>query len=134
MSGRCCSAPSIRASWAPANGRWLLSRLSPDQRLDEEESAAADLETWEWDTERKVRELLELNRLAAALSSVRARAERSPGSPLYKAEAEILDRMKRWEEARAVLEAGAESAGEKGDSGLVIDLLLRAVRPGPRSE
>ena len=107
---------------------WLLSRLSPDQRLDEEESAAADLETWEWDTERKVRELLERNRSAPALSSIRARTERSPGSPLYKAEAEILERMDRWEEARAVLDAGAESAGEKGDSGLVIDLLLRAAQ------
>jgi cellulose synthase operon protein C len=107
---------------------WLLSRLNPDQRLDDEESAAADLETWEWDTEQKVRELLERNRPAPALSSIRAGAERSPGSPLYKAEADILERMGRWKEARAVLEAGAESAGQTGDNGLLIDLLLRAAQ------
>ena len=107
---------------------WLLPRLNPDQRLDDEESAAADLETWEWDTEQKVRELLERNRPAAALSSIRARSERSPGSPLYKAEADILQRMERWDEARAVLEAGAEAAGEKGDTGLVVDLLLQAAQ------
>lgn len=105
---------------------WLLPRLDPDRRLDDEESAAADLETWEWDTEQKVRELLERNRPAAALVVVQARSERSPGSPLYKAEADILQRLQRWDEARAVLEAGTAAADEKGDTGLVVDLLLQA--------
>jgi hypothetical protein len=105
---------------------WLLSRLDPGQRLDDEESAAADLETWERDTEYKVRELLERNRPAAALAAVRVRPGRSPGSPLYQAEADILQRMKRWRAARTVLEAGADTAGEKGDTALVIDLLLQA--------
>jgi tetratricopeptide (TPR) repeat protein len=105
---------------------WLLPRLNPDLRLDDEESAAADLETWEWDTEQKVRELLERNRPAPALSALQARSERSLGSPLYKAEADILQRMKRWDEARDVLRAGAEAAGEKGDTALVIDLLMQA--------
>ena len=107
---------------------WLLSRLDPSQRLDDEESVAADLETWEWDTEQKARQLLRRNRSAAALAAVRARSERSAGSLLYRAEADILQRMKRWDEARDVLEAGAESAGEKGDTDLVIDLLMQAAQ------
>jgi hypothetical protein len=107
---------------------WLLSRLDPSQRLHDEESAAADLETWEWDTEQKVRELLGRNRSAAALAALQARSERSPGSPLYRAEADVLQRLKRWDEARDVLEVGAESAGEKGDIGLVIDMLMQAAQ------
>ena len=36
--------------------------------------------------------------------------------------------MKRWDQARTVIETGAETAGEKGDTGLVIELLLNAAQ------
>ena len=105
---------------------WLLQRLDPQRQLSEEERAAADLETWEWDTWSTVRELVERNRLEAALDLLRSRRDRSPGSPLYTAEAETLEHMQRWSEALSVLRAGIDSAREKGDTGLLIDLMTRA--------
>jgi hypothetical protein len=105
---------------------WLLPRLDPSRKLTDEERAAADLETWEWDTETKVRQLVERNRLQAALDALRARTERSPASPLYLLEVDVLERMERWTDARSVVDAGCESAGEGGDKSLVVDLLTRA--------
>lgn len=105
---------------------WLLQRLDPKRQLSEEERAAADLETWEWDTLSTTRELVQRDRPEAALDLLRSRPERSPGSPLYSVEADALERSQRWRAALSVLRAGIDSARDKGDTGLLIDLMTRA--------
>lgn len=105
---------------------WLLPRLDRGRKLDAEERAAADLETWEWDTEQRVRELIERNRLPAALEALQVRMERTPSSPLYALEADVLEGMDEWKPALNALEAGIAAATTAGDRGQRLDLMVRA--------
>lgn len=105
---------------------WLLQRLDPTRQLSDEEREAADLETWEWDTLDAVRDLVAHDRLNAALEALQARPERSPGSPLYAVEADVLKRLDRWVQALEVVRVGIDSAREKGDVGLLVELQISA--------
>ena len=128
MSGHYCSAPSTRTSSVPASGHgcfraWIPISGSTTRRAQRQISRPGS-----GTPSRRSASCSSGTGRLPLCPSIQARSERSPGSPLYKAEADILQRMKRWDEARDVLETGAESAGEKGDTVLVIDLLMQAAQ------
>ena len=102
---------------------WLAPRLQIT--LTPYERAQADLEGWERDTEQRVRELLQRNRAQQALVALRERPERTSGSSLYMLEAQALESLERWEEARRIIKEGITTTT---DSALAIDQRIRCAR------
>lgn len=111
---------------------YLASRLG--LVLDEEIFATADLEVWERHTEKKAQDLLNLGKPKEALKVIRARQERTAGSPLYLLEAQALERIGDYKVARSVAERGISSAVQKADELMLLNLLLLSSRLDVRSK
>jgi cellulose synthase operon protein C len=120
---------------------YLAAKLK-DGRVPPEVLRAADLEDWELLTAREVEDLLDQatseesreRNARAALELMRARPGRSPGSPLFRLEAEVLALLGQQEGARNVVERGISSIEDgRARSGLrilesLLDLLLLAAK------
>ncbi|EFH88938.1 effector-associated domain EAD1-containing protein [Ktedonobacter racemifer] len=87
---------------------WLAPRLSIS--LTAQELLQADIEGWERNTLQRVQEYLLHNRPSDALIMLREREERTLGSQLFEVEAQVLEQLSRWEEAREVLKKGLQTA------------------------
>jgi hypothetical protein len=105
---------------------WLASLIG--RTLTEEERAAADLDGWERDVFRRVRDLIQQRRLDDALEALHERDERRPGSALYALEAELCEALKRWDEMRAVVARGIASADEAAQRDEAIALRVWGAR------
>jgi cellulose synthase operon protein C len=105
---------------------WLASRVG--QTLTDEERAQADLDGWERDTFRRVRDLIQQRRLDDALAALHERSERRPGSTLYALEAELCEALKRWDNMRAIVARGIQSADEAGQRHEAIALRIWGAR------
>jgi len=110
----------------PRERAWLSSRLG--RRLLPDELEQASLDTWERDTARSVRELLDSGEVQGALRSLHERKVRLAGSSLYLLEAEALDRSGDWDALRALCAEGIPSADERSRRDLSIGLRLFAAR------
>ncbi len=110
-----------------ARKAYLASRLGTD--VDEATRGLADLEDWERIVSREARQLLDHGLPPQeALALFAARGDRSPRSPLFALEAEVLGRLQRWRESLAVLDRGIERAVGEGDRQQALALLLQAVQ------
>ena len=76
----------------------------------------------------RAQDAVAVNKLTDALRILSEVRERLPGSKLYRLEAQILERLGRYAEARIIANEGLFSARRAGDAELELDLLLVAVR------
>lgn len=105
---------------------YLASRLGLS--LDEQIFAQAELEIWERHTEQQAAKLLNIGQPKEALKAIRARAERTPESPLHLIEARALELLKRFVEAQEVVERGIRAAVQSVDEEALFELLLIQAR------
>jgi hypothetical protein len=110
---------------------WLASRIG--RTLTDAERRAADLEAWERDTVRRVRDLIQQRHLDDALDVLRQRDERRPGSPLYALEAELCEALEHWDDMRAIVERGIRSADDAGQRHEAITLRIWGARVDMRT-
>ncbi|WNG61685.1 AAA family ATPase [Archangium gephyra] len=108
----------------PAARPFLASRLGLElpPRMWEE----AELADWERNVESRVRGMLARGDASLALQVLRARKERTPGSPLYELETQTLQRLGKVDEALEVVEEGLAAATPMAGASSVPLLLLRA--------
>lgn len=110
---------------------YLASRLGVD--LDAQSRGAADLADWERDAEKRVRERMRIGReehLEAALMILAERDERAEQSPLLALEAEVLERLERWDEASRLAGAALAATSAGGD----VEGRMEALRVAARLE
>jgi|GEM_PF-2431627 len=125
----------IRQRWIPGVEPFLFDaadELRPNKRatlesllgLDSsaEVLAASGLESWEISTAKTAKESLRVGQPEAALTALRARSERSPASPLFAIETQVLNALGSYAEAVNVAQFGQASAIEAGDEPLAADL------------
>ncbi|WP_395807481.1 hypothetical protein [Archangium minus] len=107
----------------PAARPFLASRLGLElpPRMWEE----AELADWERNVESRVRGMLERGEAHLAPQVLGARKERTPGSPLYELEAQVLQRLGKMDEALEVVEEGLATATPMAGASSVPLLLLR---------
>lgn len=115
----------------PRQRAYLASRLGID--LDARSRRAAELPDWERDAEKRVRERMRIGReehLEAALKVLAERDERTEQSPLLALEAQVLERLERWDEARRVAGAALVAMRAGGD----VEGRMEALRVSARIE
>jgi hypothetical protein len=105
---------------------WLASRLG--RTLTQEERQQADLDGWERDIFRRVRDFIQQGRLEDGLANLRERGERLPGSALYALEAELCEALGRWADVRHTVERGIQSADQSGHRDTAIVLRIWGAR------
>lgn len=103
---------------------YLASRIGVE--LNEQVWQAASLSDWERHTERRVRELLRLNKPDRALLVLRERPDRTSGSALLVLEIQALVGLEQWEEARAI--AATTIVQVPPNSRMQLDLLMLAAQ------
>jgi tetratricopeptide (TPR) repeat protein len=81
-----------------------------------------DLRSWEHITAREADNLLQIDQAERALELIRAREERSLGSPLFALEAKALNRLDRRDEARDVIERGIAEASRERQLNVLAEL------------
>jgi hypothetical protein len=90
-----------------------------------------EIEEWERLAEERVRQLMGYGKWQEALEVLSERSERTPGSALYLLEAQVLERLERWPEARRAAKDGIYWAAD-GDPALLLDLLRLSARVDER--
>ena len=111
----------------PFNVRYYLaSRLdvTGDQYVWDE----AGIAEWERYAERRAKDLVSLRKLEDALRVLAEREERTPQSTLFRLEAQILEQLERWPEARRTAKEGILWATRSNNNPVLLDLLLLAAR------
>ena len=115
----------------PRQRAYLASRLGID--LDDRSRRAADLSDWERDAEKRVREQMRIGRedgLEQAITIFAERDERTDQSQLLTLEAQVLERLERWDEARRVVGAALAATSAGGD----VEGRMEALRVSARIE
>ncbi len=92
--------------------------------LTPEEASLADQASWEQDIERKARGYLEYKKPAQALEIMLARPRWLQGSPLYLLAAQAWMAQTRWDEAAKAARRGFDSAADKRDRPMAMQLGL----------
>jgi hypothetical protein len=105
---------------------WLASRVG--RTLTQEERREADLDGWERDTFRRVRDFIQQGRMEDGLVTLRERSERLPGSALYAVEAELCEALGQWADVRRTVERGIKSADQSGHRDAAIVLRIWGAR------
>ena len=106
----------------PAQRAWLAARLGFELTPDEE--AQADQASWEQDVERKARGLLEYKKPQQALDAMLARPRWLQGSPLYLLAVQAWMAQSHWNEAAKAARRGFDSAADKRDRPMAMQLGL----------
>jgi cellulose synthase operon protein C len=105
----------------PSSRAWLANKLGVT--VGTEARADAVQGEWEQHAERAARRFLETGQAEKALTVLRERPERLPGSPLYALEARALYAVDRLQDAIATAESGL-AAKDHGDAPAEVSLLL----------
>jgi hypothetical protein len=111
---------SAREELGPAQRAWLAARLGFE--LTPEEAKEADQASWEQDVERRARNSLEYNQPGQALEVMLARPHWLPGSPLHLLAVQAWMAQNRWDEAARAARRGFDSAADKRDRTMAMQL------------
>ena len=88
----------------------------------------AGIAEWERYAEQRAKDLVSLGKLEDALRVLAERKERTPQSTLFRLEAQILEQLARWPEARRAAKEGILWATRSHNNPVLLDLLLLAAR------
>lgn len=107
---------------------YLISKLGTTTGGIEFDWNEADAQSKEEFVATRAQDALAVNRPAEALQLLSEIRDRLPGSPLFRLEAQALETLGRYPEARIVANEGLFSARQAGDVALELDLLFVALR------